>query len=290
MASVVEQVGRSLRLGRTAAVALVLFSLPVVAIGLWKLLGIAWTAFAAMAVGAVLGRRVSQIRPSPHRLVWSYGLASGAMITSAAIFLVPPSIGHHAAGGGGGLAAGLLAGFALHTAGHQLTHHRELPVNTTVLELTFHALAAGLVIGLVYAAMPALELLLGLAIVSHKGPAGYATARRLSRSGKSTETVLLPASAVGLAALPVGVLDAFMAWPTVPIAQGVLFGFGAGVFLHVAMDFLPRCELDGEIHDLIGQEEADHALLDRLRVQAAFSTVVGGLIVLGLWLGLGGGG
>ena len=266
---------------------LVLLTLPALFVGLWKLLGIAWVAFAAMAAGAVWGRR-GEKPSSPRRLVWSYGLASGAMITSAALFLVPPAIGHHAAGGGLGIAVGLLAGFALHTAGHQLTHRTDVPLEPAVTELAVHALAAGLIIGLVYAAMPALGLLLGLAIVSHKGPAGYATARRLQRRAQPVSHVLLPASAVGLTALPVGLMDAFLGWPAVPLLQAVVFGFGAGVFLHVAMDFLPRCELDGEIHQAIGREEADHALLDRLRLHAAFSTAVGGLVVVLAWGALGG--
>jgi ZIP family zinc transporter len=281
-----------LRAGWVAAAALGLLSIPAVVLGIWKLLAIAWTAFAAMAAGAVLGGR-AQHAVSPRRLVWSYGLASGAMVASAAVFLVPPAIGHHAAGGGLGLAAGLIAGFALHAAGHQLTHRLGgLRADPAVTELTVHALSAGLIIGLVYAAMPALGLLLGLAIVSHKGPAGYVTARRLKRSVKRgthpAVPVLLPASAVGITALPVGVLNALFAWPAAPVVQAVIFGFAAGVFLHVAMDFLPRCELGGEIHEAIGREEADHALLDRLRTHAAFSTAVGGAAVALAWFALGG--
>ena len=264
-----------------------LLSVPAGAVGLWKLLAIAWAAFAAMTVGAVLGAR-SQEAVAPRRLVWSYGLASGAMVASAAVFLVPPAIGHHAAGGGLGLAAGLIAGFALHTAGHRLTHRPDLPTAPVVTELTVHALTAGLIIGLVYATMPALGLLLGLAIVSHKGPAGYATARRLQRRVQPVARVLLPAAAVGLTALPVGLLDWVFAWPAAPGFQAVVFGFAAGVFLHVAMDFLPRCEIGGEIHEALGREEADHALLDRLRAHAALSTAAGGLAVALAWLALGG--
>ncbi len=39
----------------------------------------------------------------------------------------------------------------------------------TTIAIAAHALSAGLVIGLVYASMPDLGILLGLAIVSHKG-------------------------------------------------------------------------------------------------------------------------
>lgn len=297
MAPTADQAKRAERMGQGRAswgapVALALLTVPAGAAGLWKLPAVAWTAFVAMAAGAALGGRTRRAAPSPHRLVWSYGLASGAMVASAAVFLVPPAIGHHAAGGGLGLAVGLVTGFALHTTGHQLTHRPAFSADPVVVELTVHALAAGLIIGLVYATMPALGVLLGLAIVSHKGPAGYAAARRLRRRGgqkRSPATrLLLPAAAVGLAALPVGLLDAHFAWPAAPVFQAVVFGGAAGVFLHVAMDFLPRCRVGGEIHEALGREETDHALLDRLRMHAAFSTAAGALAVVLAWLALGG--
>lgn len=109
-----------------------------------------------MAAGAALGGRPRAEAPAPHRLVWGYGLASGAMVASAAVFLVPPAIGHHAAGGGLGLAAGFVVGFMLHAGGLRPTRRPHLPAVPVVTELTVHALAAGGVIGLVYATMPAL--------------------------------------------------------------------------------------------------------------------------------------
>ena len=45
-------------------------------------------------------------------MVWGFGLAAGAMITSAAVFLVPGAIGHHPQYGGFGIALGLLVGTA----------------------------------------------------------------------------------------------------------------------------------------------------------------------------------
>jgi len=68
-----------------------------------KLLGISWVAFGAMAGAIPLGRRASR-KTHARGLVWGYGLASGAMITSAAVFLLPDAIGHHAALGGFGVA------------------------------------------------------------------------------------------------------------------------------------------------------------------------------------------
>lgn len=269
---------RGLRVGLASTAVLVVLSGLALAAGLWKLLAIAWVAFIAMMGAAPFGARASA-RAHARRLVWGYGLASGAMITSASLFLVPSAIGHDAAVGGLGLALGVIAGFAIHTAGHQLTHTHLLLDHTTT-ELAVHALAAGSIIGLVYAAMPELGPLLGLAIVSHKGPAGYAAARRLRGAGRPASVLLLPASAVGLAALPVGLLDV----PEVAWVNALVFGFATGVFLHVAMDFLPRCELGGEIYEAAQLSGGDHALLDRLRLQAVLSTALGGAAVLAAWL------
>jgi ZIP family zinc transporter len=242
-----------------------------------KVVGIAWVAFTAMAGAAALGTRASHERPKS--LVWGYGLASGAMITSAAVFLVPPAIGHHPEVGGFGVALGVLAGFGAHTAGHYLLH-MDLPFEHATLEITAHALAAGSIIGIVYATLPELGLLLGLAIVSHKGPAGYAAARRLARAGKPVSAILLPAAGVGITAIPVTLADP----PGDPLVQAGVFGFAAGIFLHVAMDFLPRCELGGEVYEVVEISGRDHAVLDRLRVHAVASTVLGGVAVLAAWL------
>ena len=275
------------RLGVASVGLLVALSVAAAAAGLWKLLGLAWFAFAAMAGGIVLGRRAtrggSACRAVPaqwqaRQLVWSYGLASGAMIASAALFLVPEAVAYDPSLGGFGLALGVVAGFALHTLGHQLTH-TGLPLDHTTTELTAHALTDGGVIGLVYAAMPELGWLLGLAIFSHKGPAGYAAARRLAQRGLPVSRLLLPASAVGLAALPAGLLGL----PHVPAVSAVVFGFATGTFLHVAMDFLPRCELGSELSEAAGLAAADHALLDRLRMQAVLSTALGGAAVAVAW-------
>jgi len=149
----------------------------------------------------------------------------------------------------------------------------------TTLEISAHALSAGLIIGLVYASMPGLGLLLGLAIVSHKGPAGYAAARRLSRSGKSVTSLLLPAAGVGLTALPMALVTV----PDAPAVNAVVFGFAAGIFLHVAMDFLPKCESGSEIDEVVQLQEGAHHLLDELRTHAVASTAVGVVAVVAAW-------
>jgi ZIP family zinc transporter len=259
---------------------LVVVSLLAATAGLWKLLVVGWVAFLAMAGCAVLGVRAARTRDA-FGLVWGYGLAAGAMVTSAAVFLLPQAFGLGGQIGGFGVAAGLLAGYASHTASHRLAHVDRF--NSAAAELTAHAIAAGLIIGVIYAALPDPGLLLGLAIVSHKGPAGYAAARRLRHAGRGVSVLLLPAAGVAIAAIPVALVQ-----PPLPTdVSAAVFGFAAGVFLHVAMDFLPECELGGEIGQVARLDDMDgeaHHLLDRLRLHAVASTAFGAAAVFGAWL------
>lgn len=248
-----------------------------------KLLGISWVAFGAMAGAIPLGRRASR-RTHARGLVWGYGLASGAMITSAAVFLLPDAVDHHTAFGGFGVAAGVILGFSTHAIGHRLSHAGS-SFEDTALRLTAHALAAGAVIGVVYGAMPDLGPVLGLAIVSHKGPAGYAAARRLAGRDRSARSLLIPAAGVGITAIPA----AMVSLPLTDPGRGLLFGFAAGVFLHVAMDFLPRCEVGGEIYEAAELTNGSHARLDRLRLHSVASTILGGAAVFVAWLVVAGG-
>jgi ZIP family zinc transporter len=268
-------------IGLSGVALLVLLSGLAVLESLWKMLAISWVAFAAMAGAIPLGARAAQAA-SATRLVWGYGLASGAMITSAAVFLLPQAIGFDPRVGGFGVAAGILVGFGSHILGHRLAH-----VNTTfddtAVQLSAHALSAGVIIGLVYGSMPELGLLLGLAIVSHKGPAGYAAARRLTSGGRPASVILLPAAGVGIAGIPA----ALVGLPIGTLGQAAVFGFAAGIFLHIAMDFLPQCEVGGEVGEVAELSEDDHHRLDRLRVHAVASTSLGGLVVFALWLVVG---
>lgn len=248
-----------------------------VTVELWRLLGIGWVAFLAMAGAAALGSYTSGRHAGS--LVWGYGLASGAMVTSAAVFLLPSAIEHHPAFGGFGVAAGILAGFGFHTIGHRLTH-RDLPVDDAIAQLSAHAFSAGAIIGVVYGNMPDLGLLLGLSIVSHKGPAGYAAALRIARRGGSVLPILIPAVGVGVVAIAVSAVDL----PASPAVRGVVFGFATGVFLHVALDFLPRCELGSDVHEALSTEGDTHEALDRLRIHAVLSTSLGALAVFLAWL------
>jgi len=250
-----------------------------------KVVVIGWVACGAMGGGAWLGSRANET--DPFGLVWGYGLASGAMIMSAAMFLVPQAIG--LAGsvgtpqfGGIGLAVGVILGYSAHTIGHRLTH-LDLSMDSTAAQISAHALSAGAIIGIVYGSMPSLGLLLGLAIVSHKGPAGYAAARRLSRDERPVAVLLFPAAGVGLTAIPTAVLPI----PEQPILNALVFGFAAGIFLHVAMDFLPKCETGSEIDQVLSLEENSHHLLDQLRTHAVASTLAGSFAVVATWVVVG---
>jgi ZIP family zinc transporter len=245
--------------------------------GRQKLLWLGWIAFVSMGGAAWIGARVPRKRA--RTLVWGYGLASGAMITSAAVFLLPQAIAQDPTFGGFGIALGLLVGYSGHSLGHRLSHV-DLPGDRTVIELTAHALSAGLILGVIYGNVPDLGLLLGLSIVSHKGPAGYAAASRYADRGGDWRAVLIPAAGVGVAAL----VSSFLTLPTDAAVRGVVFGFATGVFLHVAMDFLPQCELGSEVHDALAVEGDAHTLLDRLRIHAVASTALGGLAVFLAWV------
>jgi len=267
--------------GVGGVVALVVLSGLALAVGVtWKLLAISWVAFAAMAVGAPLGARAAQAT-RPLEAVWGYGLASGAMVTSAALFLVPQALSQHGQFGSLGIAVGFLAGYVGHTLGHRLTH-LDLPVEHTAAELTVHALAAGAIIGAIYTAMPSLTSILGVALVSHKAPAGYAAARRLADQGRSVVALLLPAAAVGLVALPVGMTG----FAPSPAVRGLLFGVAAGVFLHVAVDLLPECTAGSETCPVDAVDSDRHRFQDTLRTHAALSSLGGSAAVVLAWVGV----
>ena len=264
-------------LGLVATVVLVVLSAVGLATGTEKVTVIAWVAFVAMGVGALGGGRATT--SYPKRLVWGYGLASGAMVASSAVFLLPQAIGLSPRVGGFGVAAGLLLGYAAHVIGHRLAHI-DVGLDLTAAQISAHALSAGAIIGLVYGAMPELGLLLGLAIVSHKGPAGYAAAHRLRTAEFPVSALLLPAAGVGLTAIPAALLPV----PEVAALNAAVFGFATGIFLHVAMDFLPSCEVGGEVDEVCSLSEHSHAQLDRLRLHAVASTFVGGFAVFVAWL------
>lgn len=255
---------------------------------LWKLVVIAWAGFASMTGAAVLGARPSS---SPWRLTWGYGLASGAMLASSAVYLIPEALERRPGFGALGIAGGLAAGYGV----HGITHRRGLNhapyghsyehghANATVARLSLHGLAGGLVLGAVYATIPQLGLALGLSIVAHKAPAGYATARQLAREGNSPSRVVVPAIAEGAPAILVALVS-----PTPPVVAGAaVSGFAAGIFLYVAVDFLPRrdrSETGGRTREGVAARPRDALARLGLTRNGLATTVVGALAVIVAWL------
>lgn len=260
-----------------AVVVFIALSSIAVTAGFTKVLAISWIAAGAMIGGIVLG--VSLRRDiAPAEVVWGYGLASGAMIASDAVFIVPRAIRFAPQVGGVGIAAGLITGNVAQTIGHRVTHVAPI-FDRAAAELTAHALALGTIIGMVYTVFPRLSLLLGVGIVSHKAPAGYAAARRLIHGGNPIAGLLVPAVTVGIAAIPFRVVTP----PNVPVVSAAIFGFGAGIFFHVGMDFHPECEAGGEVDEIVNRSQTDHERRDDLRLHAAVSAVLGGAAVVLAW-------
>lgn len=255
----------------------IVFTFIAVILSKWKVLGISWIAFVAMAAAVPLGAKTAE-KTKLTSLIASYGLASGAMITAAAIFLIPEAIHYDAVYGGIGIALGIFIGFATHTFNHGLSH-TSLPADPVLIELTTHSITDGIIIGLVYAAMPQLGLLLGAAIVAHKAPAGYAAAKRLSLQNNAASLVLVPSCAMGLAAIPVSLLHI----PELAVLNALVFGIATGVFFHVAMDFLPECEVGGNIHRQSNLDSHAHHQLDQYRNWAVLNIFAGGIIIFLLW-------
>ncbi len=259
-----------------SAVGLVAFVAAVglgLAAGRSKLVGIAGFGFVAMLAGVAVSRRGEF--DTPARRVWADGLASGAMLASAAALLAPKAITQHAAYGGFAIAFGYLLGYASHELGHLLTH-RDLPINAAAGELTLHALAAGAIMGVVYGALPSLTPLFGYGIVAHKLPAGFTGSEAVQRSGLPTTVMVVPAAAVAVAAIPLSLLTPALS----PVVKAVFFGVSTGVFAHVAIDMLPECS-QGETGGH-GSVQCSRSA-DRIRQYAAVSTLLGAGTIFALW-------
>lgn len=256
-----------------ALVAVVVLGL---AVGRTKLIGI--VVFAAVAM--MLGVLVSYLSDftTPGRQVWAYGLASGAMLASAAAFITPQAILQHPEFGGFAIAFGYLIGYAAHELGHLVTHY-ELPINAATGELTLHALAAGSIMGVAYGALPTLTPLFGYGVVAHKFPAGFTGSEAVEQSGLPLSVMIIPASAVAIAAIPLSILTPDLS----PVIKAVFFGLSAGVFAHVGIDMLPECSHVGSHADSThGTVQCSHDA-DRLRQYAVLSTLLGAGVIFVLW-------
>lgn len=242
-----------------------------------KLTGIAVFGFVAMMTGVGLSRWGNF--NTPRREVWAYGLSSGAMLASAAALLAPKAITQHATYGGFAIAFGYLLGYAGHEIGHLVTHY-ELPVNIETGELTLHALFAGSIMGVVYGTLPSLTPLFGYGIVAHKLPAGFTGNEAVSRANLPTSVMVIPASAVALAAIPLSILTP----PLSPIVKAIFFGISTGVFAHVGIDMLPECSHVGSHSESGGHGAVQCSTeADRTRRHAVYSTFLGAGAIYALW-------
>ncbi|WP_135665134.1 ZIP family metal transporter [Halorhabdus rudnickae] len=216
---------------------------------------------------------------TPERQVWAYGLASGAMLASAAALLAPKAILRHEAYGGFAIALGYLLGYAAHELGHQVTHY-DLPLNAAVGELTLYALAAGSIMGVVYESLPNLSVLFGFGVLAHKFPAGFTGSETLRQSGLPRVVMVVPAAAVAISAIPLSMLTP----PLSPIVKAVFFGVSTGVFAHVAIDMLPECSHVGSHADSSGHGTIQCSRdANRIRQYAVVSTLAGAGAIFVLW-------
>ncbi|AKH96740.1 ZIP family metal transporter [Halanaeroarchaeum sulfurireducens] len=245
--------------------------------GRTKLVGIVVFGFVAMMLGVL----VSQLGEfaTPARQIWAYGLASGAMLASAAALIAPKAIAQHPEYGGFAIAFGYLIGYAAHELGHLMTHY-EMPINAATGELTLHALAAGSIMGVVYGALPSLTALFGYGIVAHKFPAGFTGTEAVKQADLPISVMIVPASAVAIAAIPLSIVTPDLS----PIVKAIFFGVSAGVFAHVGIDMLPECSHVGSHSDSTGHGAVQCSReVDRLRQYAVLSTLLGAGAIFAMW-------
>lgn len=224
-------------------------TVSVVIMGLWaicliaglagrsdKLVAIGVMAWLAMVVGVLIATRLPR---AARWVAWADGIAAGAMVASACVFLLPMAMRAAPDRGALGVAGGLLVGNLLHL----WARHRRLDghaADASLIAITLHAVGAGFVIGLIYVRMPSLGLVLGVAIVAHKLPAGYVLARWRTQEGLARHPVLWPACAVALVSIPVGLWVS----PGAPADNALLFGLATGVFMSVGLDFFRPQEVE----------------------------------------------
>lgn len=195
-----------------------------------KLVIIGVMALIAMLAGWWLAERA--VPAGQRGMAIADGLVAGAMIASACVFLLPSALAGDPRSGGLGVTAGLILGLALDRL---LRSHdpERAGGDSALVAITLHASAAGAAMGLAYGAVPSLSVLLGVVIIAHKLPAGYALARARQGMGRSRLPIVAPSVAVGLVAIPV----ALWMGRTGAAGNTLLAGLATGIFLHVGLDF-----------------------------------------------------
>jgi ZIP family zinc transporter len=264
-------------LSTAALIALTAYTLITDFSGL-KVAAIAWTAFLTMTAGAALSTRKLKSKTS---IIWAYGLSGGAALASIMFFVMPRSLQLSTDFGVTGLLAGFLSGLVLHVLTHEVEHTAGEAL-TDLISVTAHAAAAGLIIGQIYHDLPGVSIVLGFSIVSHKLPAGYIISDKIDSSlQKALQFILLPASVLGAMALLIFNFSISMPGNL----QALFFGFSAGIFLHVALDFIPEPEPESHLRKLLSDEEDPlHDKLDDIQFHCVASTVIGATVVTALAL------
>lgn len=255
-----------------ALIALTAYTLLTTFSGL-KVTVIAWTAFITMVAGTLFSFRELKSKKS---VIWAYGLSGGAALASIMFFVMPKSLELSTEFGVTGILAGFLSGLVLHVATHEIEHEAGEALKD-LISVTAHAIAAGFIIGQIYSELPGVSIILGISIVSHKLPAGYIISDKIGQNMKQAlKFILLPASILGAMALFVFNLSISM--PT--NVQALFFGFSAGIFLHVALDFIPEPEPESHLRKLLSEEKDPlHEKLDDIQFHCLASTVLGAAIV-----------
>lgn len=238
-----------------------------------KVVTVAWTAFFAMIIGTFFSFRELKSRKS---VIWAYGISGGAAFASILYFVLPKSLEMSTQFGVTGVLIGFLSGLILHVVTHELEHEAGEAL-TDLVSVTAHASAAGFIIGQIYSDLPTISIVLGISIVSHKLPAGFIISDKFGKGLKQAlKFIALPASILGSMALIVYNLSISM--PT--DFQALFFGFSAGIFLHVALDFIPEPEPESHLRKLLSDEEDPlHHKLDEVKFHCVASTVAGAGIV-----------
>lgn len=89
--------------------------------------------------------------------------------------------------------------------------------------------------------------------------------------------MVVPAVAVGIAAIPLSILTPDLS----SIVKAVFYGVSTGVFAHVAIDMLPECT-HGDASSGHGSVECSRDA-DRLRQIAVVSTILGAAAIFAMW-------
>lgn len=236
----------------------------------YEVLVVGLLAFSSMILGGIM---TGLFTGSTSVKVVGHGVGSGMMLASVFVILAPKAFNASPVLAGIGVSVGYAVGYASHELAHIVSHDISLLNRLKQAELTVHSAIAGLIIGVTYSSIPELSVVFGVGIVAHKLPAGFTT---VVADEQRIQSLILPASAVGIVAVP-----SYLLLPAIPVGvQSVLTGVSTGVFLHIAVDMIPECVSSSE---RIGHGVIEcSSEVDKQRVYASISVLVGILLISAL--------